>query len=96
MNNTKLALFTANEDVAASFLNAIQNLKGWDLLHLPLENYSYTVDLEEEEIISEKMSSFSYIIHGNLRNARFFIQWVTEMNTIGQVRNLVHLVPNQA
>lgn len=96
MSDAKLALFTANEDVAASFLNAIRNSKGWELLHLPLENYSYSIDLEEEEIVSEKMSSFSYIIHGNLRNARFFIQWVTEMNILEEVRNIVHLVPNQA
>lgn len=96
MSDTKLALFTANEDVAASFLNAIQKSKGWELLHLSLENYSYAVNLEEEEIVSEKMSSFSYIIHGNLRNARFFLQWVMEVNTLQEVRNIVHLVTNQA
>lgn len=96
MSDTKLALFTANEDVAASFLNAIQKSKGWELLHLSLENYSYAVNLEEEETVSEKMRSFSYIIHGNLRNARYFLKWVMEVNTLQEVRNIVHLVTNQA
>lgn len=95
MSNTKTVLFTANEDVAASFLNAIQESKSWELLHLSLENYSYAINMEEEEIISKQMNSFSYIIHGNLRNARFFIQWATEMSTLNEVRNVVHLVPNQ-
>lgn len=95
MSNTKTALFTANEDVAASFLNVIRESQGWELLHLSLENYSYAIDMDEEEMISEQMNSFSYIIHGNLRNARFFIQWATEMSTLEEIRNIVHLVPNQ-
>lgn len=96
MSDTQLALFTANKDVSTSFLHAIESSKGWELLHLSLENYSYAVNLEEEEVISEKMDSFSYIIHGNLRNARFFIQWVQELSVLEEVRNIVHLVPNQA
>ena len=95
MSETKQVLFTANEDVAASFLKAFYETKEWELLHLPLENYSYSIDLEEEEIVSAKMESFSYIIHGNLRNTRFFIQWVSEIDALEDVRNIVHLVPNQ-
>lgn len=96
MSNSKKVLFTANKDVAASFLKKIRELAKWDLLHLPLENYSYSVDLEEEEILLEKLDSFSFIIHGNLRNARFFIQWVSEVSAFDRVRNIVHLVSNQA
>lgn len=96
MSKYKTALFTANNDVATSFLKEINQSDGWQLLHLPLENYSYYVDLEEEELILENVDSFSFIIHGNLRNARYFIQWVEESNTLEQVRNIVHLVPNQA
>lgn len=95
MSNRKKVLFTANEDVAASFLKEIKKSAGWNLLHLPLENYSYSINIQEEEVILDKLGSFSFIIHGNLRNARFFIQWVSEVSVFEQVREIVHLVPNQ-
>lgn len=95
MTNHRTALFTANEDVATSFLKGIQELTGLELLHLPLENYLYSVDLDEEEFILEKLKSFSFIIHGNLRNARYFIQWMQEAEVLKQVQNIVHLVSNQ-
>lgn len=96
MSKDKTALFTANKDVSASFLNEIRESAEWQLLHLPLENYSYCVDPEEEELVKKKMDSFSFIIHGNLRNARFFIQWVKEAHALIHVQDIVHLVPNQA
>lgn len=96
MNRYRTALFTANKDVAVSFLKKIDKSDGWQLLHLPLENYSYSVHIEEEELVMEQLDSFSFIIHGNLRNARYFIQWAKESNALEQVRNIVHLVPNQA
>lgn len=96
MTNHKTALFTANRDVATSFLHAIRESEGWQLLHLPLENYSYSVNLDEEELIREKLSSFSFIIHGNLRNAKYFMQWVEEVEALREVQNIVHLVSNQA
>ncbi|NBC67134.1 MAG: hypothetical protein GVY07_15935 [Bacteroidetes bacterium] len=96
MGKDKTALFTANEDVATSFLGEIKRSTTWQLLHLPLENYSYSVNLEEAEMVERKIDSFSFIIHGNLRNARFFIQWVKQAELLDQVREIVHLVPNQA
>ena len=96
MSRRKTALFTANKDVATSFLKEIGESDVWELLHLPLENYSYSINMEEEGLILEKLDSFSFIIHGNLRNARYFIQWVEESNALEQVRNIVHLVPNQS
>ncbi|NBC02827.1 MAG: hypothetical protein GVY20_03890 [Bacteroidetes bacterium] len=96
MGKDKTALFTANKDIATSFLSEINQSVFLQLLHLPLENYSYSVNLEEVELVESKMDSFSFIIHGNLRNARFFIQWVKEAEILDQVREIVHLVPNQA
>jgi uroporphyrinogen-III synthase len=96
MSKSNKVLFTANKDVATSFLYEINQSAAWELLHLPLENYSYSVNLEEEEFILEKLNSFSFIIHGNLRNARYFVQWVGETDTFQEVQNIVHLVPNQA
>lgn len=96
MKKGKTTLFTANEDVAASFLHEINKSTGLQLLHLPLENYSYAVDLEESEPISRKLDSFSFIIHGNLRNTRFFIQWANKHNAVHLVQNTVNLVTNQA
>lgn len=96
MSKSRKTLFTANKDVAVSFLKAMCEESQWNLFHLPLECYSYSINLEEEQMVTENIESFSYIIHGNLRNARYFIQWATKMNAIEQVRNTVHLVPNQA
>lgn len=95
MSKKKTVLFTANEDVAISFVNKISESTEWELLHVPLENYSYAVNFEEEEMLSKNMD-FSFIIHGNLRNARFFTQWVVESDLLKEVRNIVHLVPNQS
>lgn len=96
MGKDKTALFTANKDVATSFLNEITDSEDWRLLHLPLENYSYSVNSEEAERVERELDSFSFVIHGNLRNARFFIQWVKEAEVLNHVQNIVHLVPNQA
>ncbi|MDR9364827.1 MAG: uroporphyrinogen-III synthase [Balneolaceae bacterium] len=96
MGKDKTALFTANEDIATSFLSEINQSVFLQLMHLPLENYSYSVNLEEVELVERKMDTFSFIIHGNLRNARFFIQWVKEAEILDQVKEIVHLVPNQA
>ena len=96
MGKDKTALFTANKDIATSFLSEISQSVFWQLLHLPLESYSYSVNLEEVELVERKMDSFSFIIHGNLRNARFFIQWVKDAEILDQVKEIVHLVPNQA
>lgn len=95
MSSTRKALFTANEDIATSFLKEIKKTENWQLLHIPLENYSYSVNREEEEILLEKLDSFSFIIHGNLRNARYFIQWVEERKVLERVQDTVHLVSNQ-
>lgn len=96
MGKDKTALFTANEDIATSFISEINQSVFWRLMHLPLENYSYSVNREEVELVERKMDSFSFVIHGNLRNARFFIQWVKEAEILDQVVVIVHLVPNQA
>lgn len=96
MNKNKTALFTANEDVATSFLNEFSDSEDWRLLYLPLENYSYSVNSEEAERVERELDSFSFVIHGNLRNARFFIQWVKESDVLKRIQDIVHLVPNQA
>ncbi|MDZ7719963.1 MAG: uroporphyrinogen-III synthase [Balneolaceae bacterium] len=92
----KKTLFTANADVATSFLTQIKENNEWRLIHMPLEKYSYSVNREEEDLVLKKLESFSFIIHGNLRNARYFIQWIREAGALKEVQNIVHLVSNQA
>jgi len=96
MSKLKTALFTANHDVATSFLNELQKVKDWRLLHLPLENYSYDPHSTDSSLVLEKLKTFSFIIHGNLRNARYFVEWVKEQGCHQAVQNIVHLVTNQA
>lgn len=96
MNKSKTALFTADKDLAVSFLQEINKSSKLQLLHLPLENYTCSADPEESKNISGRLNSFSFIIHGNLRNARYFLQWASKKSILHQVRDTVNVLYNQA
>jgi uroporphyrinogen-III synthase len=85
-----MILFTANEDVAAPFLQINQELKE-NLLHVPLENFTYHTLSEEEDEILERFSEFTFIIHGNLRNARYFTEWMKQNSVEKEVVNCINL-----
>ncbi|MCC5913142.1 MAG: hypothetical protein JJU46_02095 [Balneolaceae bacterium] len=86
-------LITAERDVAAPFLKKAEGET--DLLHLPLELTGYSVDPEETQALIKTLDRFSFILHENLRDARFFMQWVNNHKLLDQVQNLVNLTLDQ-
>ena len=95
MKVNKTYLFTADPDLAAPFLEGVQSLNEIKVLHLPLEHYEPYIIGEEEKIVIDKLSSFGFVVHGNLRNARYFLRWVSKNNLLEEVRQSVHLVLNK-
>jgi hypothetical protein len=85
-----MILFTANEDVAAPFLQLSREIAD-DILHVPLENFEYQIVAEEEDEILERFADFTFIIHGNLRNARYFTEWVRQNSLEKKVINCINL-----
>ncbi len=85
-----MILFTANEDVAAPFLQLNREIAE-DILHVPLENFEYHTLAEEEDEILERFADFTFIIHGNLRNARYFTEWVRQNSLEKKVINCINL-----
>lgn len=86
----KRVLVTANKDLAAPLIQD-ENIKGEKLHLLPLEFYeNFTFD-GEREVIAENLDEYSFIIYGNLRNARHFIEWVKENELVKDAQTSVNL-----
>jgi hypothetical protein len=81
-------LVTANRDLAALFFEEIKPDK---ISHLPLEHYSSFEDKKEGESVISILDKFSFIIHGNLLNTRFFVNWADKNSLISQVQNCINL-----
>lgn len=86
---SKKILFTANKELSAPLLEKINTDS---LLHLPLEQYSLAIDEELGEKMKESFQNFTFIIYGNLRNARHFMDWVIEHSMKEKVQNCINLV----
>ncbi|PKD45223.1 hypothetical protein [Rhodohalobacter barkolensis] len=86
-----MILFTADKDTSAPFFE-LELIKEKKFLHLPLENFQYRVDEEESGEIRNHMGEFAFIIHGNLRNAKYFVEWMKQNSTEEQVRGCVNIV----
>ncbi|MEX0647630.1 MAG: hypothetical protein WEA56_15280 [Balneolaceae bacterium] len=87
-------LFTANEDLAAPLFQ-FDAVKKTGLLHLPLETYEYYPEPEEGAVIQDKLDDFAFVVHANLRNARYFLQWVEERHLLKQVQQRVNLAADE-
>ncbi|MDZ7755287.1 hypothetical protein [Rhodohalobacter sp.] len=86
-----MILFTADKDTSAPFLR-MEKMRKKTLLHVPLEQYRFHVSDEESKQIQNHMDEFAFIIHGNLRNARYFIEWMNQNSMEEQVRRCVNIV----
>jgi uroporphyrinogen-III synthase len=83
-------LFTADKDLAASFLE-MEEIKHTGLLHLPLEQYVYDTLPEESKGMRQILNHYLFIIHGNLRNARFFSEWMDREQMLSEVQKKVNI-----
>lgn len=86
-----MILFTADRDTSAQFF-LLESAKKKEFLHLPLESFKYHVNEEESKQIQDHIDEFSFIIHGNLRNARYFSEWMKQNSMVEQVRRRVNIV----
>lgn len=62
-----------------------------ELLHFPLERYVPVEDKSDIKETFSQLSEFENIIHGSLRNARFFIREVESFGNIKTVRKILNL-----
>lgn len=86
-----MILLTADKDNATTFLE-MESVQKQNILHLPLEKFEYSVLDEESKLIQERISEFAFIVHGNLRNARYFVEWMNRNSMQEQVINCVNIV----
>jgi len=87
----KPVLITADRDVAAPLFELIG-----DNLHLPLEHYEYFIEPGSDSALSEALDQITFIIYGNLRNARYFLEWVESQGKLGSVQKKINLVHDRA
>jgi len=90
MSKTKL-LLTADKNNSAPFLELTEE-STMKMLHLPLEHFMPYKDDRMTEALLKSEESFSFVIYGNLRNAKFFVEWAEHSNSLDKFKNSVHLV----
>ncbi len=84
-------LITANQDLAAPLFKST-SVPSDKVLHLPLELFRYKSIKKESDYVLEHFSSYSFIIHGNLRNARFYVEWLHRNKAISDAQQIANLV----
>ena len=90
MKNPKL-LITADKNISAPFLE-MADLSSVDIIHIPLEKFEPYSDKQMTAELLKSADSFAFVIYGNLRNARYFVEWAEQNNSLDQFKNAVHLV----
>lgn len=85
---TQTILFTAHPDSAAT-LPAVTDMR--KLLQLPLQHFTAHQNPEESQIVKNTLEDFTFIIHGSLRNARYFVEWMQQNDLLVNVQNRINL-----
>ena len=91
----KPILFTANADLSAPFLDEIEETEK-KLLYLPLEQFRIEIDEDEHRMVYSHLHEIAFVIYGNLRNARYFVQWLQEYELSKRFQKCVHLALDQS
>lgn len=81
-------LVTAHADDASPLLQS--DLKS-HVLHLPLEEYNYSVEKEQALALDESFESFEFVIHANKRNTAYFLNWLDESGQSERAKKRIHL-----
>lgn len=90
MTSGTTVLLTAAEEDSEEIRQLLEE-KEIEVLHFPLETY---VPVEDNSAIEEtfsQLSEFENIVHGSLRNTRFFIREVESRGRIKDVRKILNL-----
>jgi len=88
-------LLTANDADCQHFLSRLDKIKA-HLLHLPLEKYERYVESDVAKSLIDRLDEFVFIVHGNTRNAGFFLHWANENKLMDKCKNRIHLVSDPA
>ncbi len=83
-------LITASSSLCAPMLYEFQE-KNDIFAHFPLEEFTYDVEKEESNFIKSNKDEFSFVLYGNLRNAQYFVEWMSQNNVLEPFKNAVHL-----
>jgi uroporphyrinogen-III synthase len=87
-------LITAYRDLATPFFMMAEELE-IPLQHLPLEHYRFEPDPEESDELNNNFDRFVFVVHGNLRNARYFMEWIEEEEQLERLRQKVNIAADQ-
>lgn len=85
-------LVTANRDLGAELFNSIERRH---ILEVALENYTSFIPKEEENILLNTLDTFTFIIHGNLLNAKYFVEWMHSQSLLPTIQHRIHLTVDQ-
>lgn len=88
-------LLASNEADCQLFLERTKTVSD-QLLQLPLEKYEYFVEEEVAESLRKRLDEFVFIVYGNTRNARYFLQWAEKKGLLDECKNRIHLVSDPA
>lgn len=86
----KRLLLTADTLESEPFRKRMEEA-GVDVLHLPLDHFDFAPDPEQERGILPELDQFRYVIHGGIRNATHFLQWVESSGLKERMSTKVHL-----
>lgn len=64
----------ASPAISAPMLNEMEEA-GEIFLHLPLEEYKTEVNSEEADQVQSNADKYSFVLYGNLRNAKHLVEW---------------------
>src|SRR5699024_11294523 len=87
---SRSVLLTAAVEDTELFREQVQH-ENLSLLHTPLEWYRAVSDDRPVLDIVEELDRFENIVHGSKRNARFFIEKVSEAGRLDQARRQLNL-----
>lgn len=86
-------LLTADKNESAGLVNELE-VGGWDVSHLPLQQYHYQEEPELSQSVVSSLDQFRFVLYGGYRNARYFFNWVEEHEKLNEVQQLIHLAMN--
>ena len=89
---TGKVLVTANRDLGAQFFDTIQSEH---ILQFSLENYTSFISKEKEDALLNSLDTLTFIIHGNLLNAKYFVEWMNSQSLLATIQHRIHLTVDQ-
>mgnify|MGYP006275552951 CR=1 FL=1 len=65
------------------------------VVHAPLESFTYTTEKLASNLLRDNLHSFAFVVYGNVLQATYFEQWISENDLLDDIRNLVHFTLDQ-